>query len=110
MKKIIGIYMQRYTLVKTLFIIALSTFISGCKPKHLPAEKGGFTYSGIYFGAHFSTLYKKGIMDGCKTAKGIYTKSHWTFRNKQDYADGWFLGRNRCKKLLKIDKNGDLIL
>ncbi|HIP27980.1 MAG TPA: hypothetical protein EYG82_02270 [Sulfurovum sp.] len=98
--------------IATKTIVLISTFIllSGCKPRHLPASKGGYTYSGIYFGAHFNSTYKQGIRDGCKTAKGVYRKSHWFFQNKQDYVDGWFLGRNKCKKLLKINKDGDLIL
>ncbi len=102
--------MKYYTTLKILFITTTFILISGCKPKHLPANKGGFTYSGIYFGAHLKDTYKKGIIDGCKTAKGMYTKAHWSFQNRQDYANGWFLGRNRCKGLLKINENGDLIL
>lgn len=102
-----------FTLKVTCKVICLATTLflfTGCKPNHLPPSKGGFTHSGIYFGAHFTDIYKKGVKDGCKTSKGKYTKSHWSFQNKQDYVDGWFLGRNRCKDLLKINKNGDLIL
>jgi hypothetical protein len=60
--------------------------------------------------SHFTEHYKEGIEDGCTTATGDYTKVHWLFKNSKDYKNGWFLGRNRCRRFLKIDKNGDLIL
>jgi hypothetical protein len=102
--------MKYKSTIKTIFIISVSILATGCKPKPIPASKGGYTHSGIYFGAHFNDNYKKGIQDGCKTSKGVYTKSHWLFQNRKDYANGWFLGRNRCKHLLKLDKNGDIVL
>jgi hypothetical protein len=101
--------MKYTTTIKTIFLLSTLILVSGCKQRHIPANKGGFTYSGIYFGAHFNTIYKKGIQDGCTTSKGVYTKSHWYFQNKKEYSDGWFLGRNRCKHLLKINEDGDLI-
>ena len=90
-------------------IITVASFFGGCSSK-VPANKGGYYYNDIYFGSHLPKAYKRGIRDGCNTAKGKYTKSHWFFQNKKDYVDGWFIGRNKCKGLLKIDKNGDLIL
>ncbi|MCF6243970.1 MAG: hypothetical protein L3J43_02920 [Sulfurovum sp.] len=102
---------MKYTVIhKTLILTSALILVSGCMKRELPADKGGFTYSGIYFGAHFPGVFKKGIKDGCQTSKGVYTKSHWSFKNRQKYADGWFLGRSKCKDLLKIDEDGDLIL
>jgi hypothetical protein len=72
--------------------------------------KGGYTYRGVSFGRHLSALSKKGINDGCDTARGVYTKSHTLFNQTDDYYEGWFIGRKRCRNLLKIDENGDLIL
>ena len=46
-------------------------------------------------------------MDGCITAKGTYKKSHTLFNNDQEYNDGWFLGRNRCKHLLVIEEENE---
>lgn len=99
---------MKYVAITT---IGMSLFIlTSCGTKKLPTSQGGFRYKGIYFGSFFTRHYKEGIQDGCNTAKGNYQKSHWLFKNSKDYHQGWFLGRNRCKVLLKLDKNGDLIL
>lgn len=80
-------------------------YLTGCGSSKVPENKGGYTYSGIYFGKNYSHYFKKGIEDGCITAKGDYKKSHIFFNNNKDYNDGWFLGRNRCKHLLIIDED-----
>ena len=77
--------------------------LQSCGSSKVSSSQGGFYHSGIYFD------YQQGIVDGCKTAKGYYSKSHTLFRHNGDYNHGWFLGRNRCKHLLKINENGDLI-
>jgi len=41
--------------------------------------------------------YKIGTEDGCKTAKGIYTKDHAKFKVDLDYHEGWFNGRQKCQ-------------
>ena len=88
-----------------IFFFTLSSFyLSGCAPQKVPPSQGGFYYSGVYFGKNFSATFKKGIEDGCITAKGEYQKSHTLFKTDQDYNDGWFLGRNRCKHLLVMDE------
>ena len=71
---------------------------------HVPESKGGFYYSGIYFGKNFSLTLKKGVEDGCKTSKGYYTKNHVLFNNDIDYNTGWFLGRSRCIPLFKTEE------
>ena len=91
------------------FIITVASFFGGCG-SNVPADQGGYYYNNIYFGSHLPKAYKRGVRNGCDTAKGQYTKSHWFFHAKKDYVDGWFMGRNKCKKLLKIDKDGNLIL
>jgi len=98
------------TFTKTILLSSTIFLLSACMPNEVPVEDGGYYHSGIYFGAHFPDIYKKGIRDGCTTAKGKYKKSHWLFNNKKEYVDGWFLGRNKCRVLLNIDENGDLIL
>lgn len=86
------------------FFLTSLLFVTACTPKKLPPSQGGFYESGIYFGKNFSPTFKKGITDGCITAKGEYQKSHALFNKDQDYYDGWFLGRNRCKHLLVVDE------
>ena len=101
---------QFMTFTKTILLSSTIFVFNACTPNEVPVNEGGFYYSGIYFGSHFPDAYKKGIRDGCTTAKGKYKKSHWFFNNKKDYVDGWFLGRNECRNLLKINEDGDLIL
>lgn len=89
---------------KSILLFPTLFFLTACSPKEVPVHEGGYYHSGIFFGSHFSKAYKKGIKDGCRTAKGTYTKSSWSFQNKKAYADGWFLGRNKCKHLLVINE------
>ena len=89
-----------------LFLIVGSTtlfHLTSCGSSKVPESRGGYYYSGVYFGKNFPQTYKQGIRDGCITAKGVYKKSHKLFNNDQNYNDGWFLGRNRCKHLLVIE-------
>ncbi len=92
--------------------IAVFTFLLlciACQPQTVPPEKGGFWYKGIYFAKSPTARYKMGVKDGCRTAQGFYTKNHHLFNEFDDYNEGWFKGRNKCRKLLKLDENGDLI-
>ena len=93
---------MKYT--KTIISITSLLLLSACAPHQLSKEEGGFYHSGIYFGAHFPPLYQKGIKDGCKTAKGFYRKSHQAFNESNEYNNGWFLGRNRCRDLLVVEE------
>ena len=90
----------------TAIILTSSLLLfSACKSNKAPESGEGYYYSGIYFGKNFTENYKKGIKDGCTTAKGDYKKSHTLFKNDYDYNKGWFLGRNRCRHLLVIDED-----
>ena len=91
---------------KTISYLVMSSllfYFTGCVHQNEPLAKTGYYHSGIYFGKNFSANYQQGIADGCTTAKGEYRKSHTLFNNDQNYNDGWFLGRNRCKHLLVIE-------
>ena len=103
---------MQHTLILNTFTTGVFLFLTACTPSsrhEMFRPKSGYQYSGIYFGKHLSPLLKRGIDDGCETAKGFYTKSHTLFNNEIDYYNGWFLGRNKCRHLLKLDENGDLI-
>ena len=92
-----------------LSLFCAQLLITACTTAEKASTKKGYLHSGIYFGKNLSNIYKLGIKDGCKTSKGAYTKSHYLFTRKSEYVDGWFMGRNKCKHLLKINKNGDII-
>jgi len=95
--------------IKSLLLLSTSLIVfTACgKPDKLSVKDGGFYESGIYFGSNFSEGYKRGIKDGCATAKGDYKKSHYLFKTNIDYNDGWFLARNRCKHLLIIEDENE---
>ena len=94
---------------KILLLVSTLFLLSACTTNKKPIKKDGYYHSGIYFGLKLPKMQQRGIEDGCKTSKGVYTKSHELFKTQQQYVDGWFLGRNKCLKLLKINKNGDII-
>jgi len=94
----------------SLLLFGSTLFIYGCSSHKVPVTSDRFIYHGIYFGKNINTNTQYGIVDGCTTAKGDYRKSHTLFNNNNDYYKGWFLGRQRCKYLLRLDKNGDIIL
>ena len=102
--------MLKINIASLFFMGVIPLLLQNCASTKVSALEGGFTYSGIYFGSYLPFKYQQGIIDGCTTAKGNYKKSHILFNKDIDYYHGWFLGRNRCRNLLKIDKNGDLIL
>ena len=96
-----------YTLLITAATLLL---LSGCGNNRSLPYKKEYTYHGIYFGKHLSSAFKDGIRDGCETSRGIYTKSHQRFNTDIEYYYGWFRGRNKCRHLLQIDENDNLIL
>ena len=97
--------MLKHKTISLLLLGSLGFYFSACGSSKVSASKGGYMHSGIYFGKHFPPNYQQGIADGCTTAKGDYKKSHKLFNNDSDYNQGWFLGRNRCRPLLVIDKD-----
>ena len=102
--------MFKEKILPVCFIVTALLSVTGCQTKKKPEKKVGYTYSGVYFGNDLSANYQEGIKDGCITAKGTYKKSHTLFNEDQDYHDGWFLGRNKCRHLLVIEdeKRGKL--
>ncbi|HEY9189724.1 MAG TPA: hypothetical protein VIM88_02565 [Sulfurovum sp.] len=95
--------MFKEKILPVCFMVTALLSATGCESKKEPEKEVGYTYSGVYFGKDFSHTYQQGIMDGCITAKGTYKKSHTLFNTDQDYHDGWFLGRNRCRHLLVVE-------
>jgi len=92
--------------IKIILFIGFFSIFKACAPRNVPVSEGGYYHSGLFFGIYFPAKYKKGIQDGCTTAKGEYKKSHSLFKTNKDYNTGWFLGRNRCRKLLVINEDG----
>jgi hypothetical protein len=97
--------------MSSLLLLAITVlFLGACKDPHIkkhdkkPHTKSSdrYYYEDIYFGKYLPKEYKKGIVDGCTTAKGKYQKSHTLFKTNKYYEDAWFVGRNKCKDLLEV--------
>ena len=96
--------MKYFKPITIIILINSLLLFNACTTNNTPISKEGYYHNQIYFGKSFSPNYQQGIVDGCTTSKGDYTKSHTLFNNDDDYNKGWFLGRNRCKHLLVIDE------
>ena len=90
----------------TISVTSLALLLSGCGGITLPSFGSSpsagtgehFVYEGHDFGPSRNEEYKKGVIDGCKTAAGIYTKSHKDFQSSEHYRTGWENGRLQCGK------------
>jgi len=98
--------MIRRDKMKYINIMILAGFIlSGCTSSGVDAIQSGapYMYKGMNFGYDRDTNYKLGVVDGCRTATGAYTKNHELFNNNESYKFGWGEGRIKChNKVPKI--------
>jgi len=82
---------------------SLLFILTGCgnSVPHLPetisVSGADFVYHGHNFGPDRTEAYKAGVIAGCRTSDGEYTKDHTQFRTSIDYHDGWEHGRLHCK-------------
>ena len=80
---------------KHLFIVGIITLsimiLGGCGSSPKPNDP----YT-VKIPENMSDSFKKGMEDGCSTAKGEYTKISDLFNSDEDYKNGWFAGRSRC--------------
>jgi hypothetical protein len=103
---------------KVILLLSALVILSACGKRKVPHYKAAYYHQGIYFGTNVSPAYKYGVRDGCQTAKGFYKKNRPAFnyqpqRTKENkkyfnpnntYKNGWFIGRNKCRHLLVLDK------
>ena len=90
---------------RTLILLASCAIfgLSGCSntAPQLPHESSvsadNFVYNKHNFGPNRTESYRKGVIDGCKTSSGEYTKDHTRFQTSLDYHSGWEHGRLHCK-------------
>ena len=104
---------RKFLIISTLIVLALG----GCGEITLPSFPGGdtnasgndsngsasstdtsFIYQGHDFGTHRNDRFKKGVIDGCSTADGNYSKDHTLYRSDLSYKAGWQDGRLKCGK------------
>jgi hypothetical protein len=84
-----------------LLIISITTaiFLLGCTNSipDIAPSKDSFIYRGHDFGLDRNALYRQGVIDGCKTSDGDYTKDHTAYETDTSYHTGWEDGRLHCK-------------
>jgi len=89
-------YIRIKAVLLTVTILVLFSACAGSGPRH---GAGDFIYRGHDFGPHRSSTYRQGVLDGCRTVDGDYTKNHGLFNTSEDYHNGWEHGRLHCKAL-----------
>ena len=89
---------------KIVLFGAFSYLIVGCSSTSLGMKctpsmirQGYFCYNGISFGKNLSPMYKKGIIDGCRTGQGYFFKDYLSFNSDIEYQKGWIEGRKTCR-------------
>jgi hypothetical protein len=88
-----------------LFIYGMVIGLTGCgntvpmlpEGNTVAASGNDFVYHGHNFGPDRTTDYKDGVIAGCQTSNGEYTKDHTRFKTSLDYHSGWEHGRLHCK-------------
>jgi len=88
---------QKKIAVAAAVLLGLSTM--GCNSITVFNSGSGeeFIYKNISFGHDRDRAYKSGVMDGCRTSSGKYTKNHASFKSNDSYRVGWESGRLKCK-------------
>jgi len=46
----------------------------------------------------FSDTYRLGLKEGCKTAKGYYSKDYYKYNSNTVYKQGWYEGMRQCRQ------------
>jgi len=87
-----------YTKRSLVVLGAAAIILSGCVSSVSDAVPGSgdFIYRGHDFGPDRNSDYRKGVMDGCRTSDGDYSKDHALFKTSESYHAGWEHGRLHC--------------
>ncbi len=84
---------------------ATMLMLSGCTPSGSRCfpymqKAGYFCYKGYNFGRNVSRIYKKGVVDGCRTGEGYFQRNYSLSAISAEYRRGWDAGRARCPLIL----------
>ena len=93
---------MRKTVNLTLIFSSIALFIGCGDPQPAPSTcgKGAYCYKNINFGPSRGRSFEQGIADGCRTGEGHFRKDYYKSSHDKNYADGWILGRSKCRQIL----------
>lgn len=90
--------------IAIITVVMGSFILSGCSIPYIyndapkaTVKESVFVYKGINFGKNRDADFKRGVIDGCTTASGKYSKDHSSFNANLSYRTGWEDGRLKCK-------------
>ncbi len=89
-----------HTTKLTLASLTIAGYLfSGCtnSAPDIGPRANDFVYHGHNFGSNRNSEYKQGVIDGCRTSDGDYTKNHALYQSDESYHVGWEHGRLHCK-------------
>ena len=61
------------------------------------SSKSDYYHHNENYGENRNYSYRRGVRDGCDSARGRWFKDHDRFKHDYDYKDGWKAGHRRCR-------------
>ncbi|MDQ7046385.1 MAG: hypothetical protein Q9M39_01680 [Sulfurovum sp.] len=61
------------------------------------SHTGDYYHHDHNYGENRNYSYRRGVRDGCDSAKGRWSKDHDRFRHDNNYKEGWKAGHRRCR-------------
>jgi len=90
----------KISLTSLLFMITAIGCSNSSNATPSTCQDGMYCYKNINFGKSEGADFEQGVRDGCHTAEGNFRKDYSKSSSSATYADGWFLGRSKCKQVL----------
>ncbi|WP_456430138.1 hypothetical protein [Nitratifractor sp.] len=99
MKRLNILFFPNYAMPLLITLILLSGCTGSTGSLCTPTDRrsGSFCYDGINFGQNEDPLFRRGVRDGCETAKGYFRKAYSLSASSASYRRGWEAGRARCR-------------
>ena len=95
--------MSKLVKVSLLSLVSIA-ILAGCSNSSSVSpsncQDGMYCYNNINFGKTLGADFEQGVRDGCKTAEGDFRKDYSKSSTSSTYAEGWILGRSKCKQIL----------
>ena len=84
---------QENLAVATVAVGAAAVIVSNADGSH----SDNYYHHGHDYGEKRNYTYRRGVRDGCDSARGDWTKDNHKFKHNHHYKDGWKSGHRRCR-------------